>query len=306
MIMFHIVDMAAPGRWLGLKRMIVDASGNKMARTAEILRSNYSHVDVVCLCEASACFLHDARKMLGEQYLVPVPEEMDTKKDQNSILFLHKRIFHDTQPRDITAEVCSFFPIDKPSPLTPGDLFVVHVETETVAWVLASFHGDTQGLSTIPVLTALSQLLAQPRYAQCQLIFGLDANAYVDGKGGACLDLDVMGHFLADHGWRSCFGGPPSKAMVTTCAARTFLQPQTNKGNIAATRATNGDTNPKDHILFLDADERAGVGCQLVGSPHRDNTGSGGFRAGVTFPSLSFPSDHALIGAVLQIKQPKE
>lgn len=89
---------------------------------------------------------------------------MDTEKDQNSILLLHKRIFGDTQvlsalrraphphpctprtlqPRDITAEVKACFPKDKPLPLSPGDLFAVHVEAANSAFVLASFHGDTQ------------------------------------------------------------------------------------------------------------------------------------------------------------------
>ena len=124
----------------------------------------------------------------------------------------------------------------------------------------------------------------------------MDANSYVEPKGGSRLGVDALGECLAQKGWRSTFGAPPSKAMVTTCAARTFLQPQTNKGNRAATRTTNGDTNPKDHILYV------GASAQLVGEPHRDNTGSGCFQAGVTFPSIAFPSDHALIGAVLKLK----
>jgi len=297
MILFRIVDEAAPGRWLQLKKMVVDASGNKIQRTTQILATHYSHVDVMCICEASANFLEDARNSFGKDYVIPVPMEMDPEKDQNSFLLLHKRIFGDAQPRDITEEVKACFPKDKPLPLSVGDLFAVHLEAAGSAFVLASFHGDTQGLSTIPVLTALSILLASPPYAGCQLIFGMDANAYADAKGGSRLGIDVLGECLAHKGWRSSFGAPPNKAMVTTCAARTFLQPQTNKGNSAATRCTNGDTNPKDHILYVDAS------AQLVGQPHRDNTGSGRFQTGVTFPSLAFPSDHALIGAVLKLKE---
>ena len=109
---------------------------------------------------------------------------------------------------------------------------------------------------------------------------------------------------LADHGWQSCFGTTPDTAKVTTCTARTFLQPQMNKVNLAAERTTNGDVNPKDHILFLNPDVHT-RGCRLVCEAGRDNTGSGDFKSDVTFPTLMFPSDHAIICAVLEL-EPKQ
>ena len=111
------------------------------------------------------------------------------------------------------------------------------------------------------MLTALSSLLEQ-RYPHCQLVVGMDANAYLDGKNGARLDVQDLGKWLADQGWQSCFGTTPSTAKITTCAARTFLQPQMNKANMAATRTTDGDVNPKDHILFLNPDVHT-RGCRL-------------------------------------------
>ena len=152
----------------------------------------------------------------------------------------------------------------------------------------------------MPMLTALSSLVKK-QYSHCQLIVGMDANAYIDGKDGMRLALQEMGNWLIDQNWQSCFGTPPHKTKVTTCTARTFLQPQMNKANLAASRATNGDVNPKDHILFLNPDVHT-RGCRLVGEARRDNTGSGRFKAGVTFPSLMFPSDHALVSAVLELQ----
>lgn len=188
----------------------------------------------------------------------------------------------------------------KKTAIATGDLFVLHAETAMGPFVLATFHGDTQGLSTIDMLTALYKILEE-RYSHCQLVVGMDANCYFDAKNGARLGVQDMGKWLADHGWQSCFGTTPDTAKVTTCTARTFLQPQMNKVNLAAERATNGDVNPKDHILFLNPDVHT-RGCRLVGEAGRDNTGSGDFKSDVTFPTLMFPSDHAIICAVLELE----
>jgi hypothetical protein len=47
--------------------------------------------------------------------------------------------------------------------------------------VLASFHGDTDGLATLPVLEAVhAVVLAHPDHV---LVFGLDANVYLKPNG---------------------------------------------------------------------------------------------------------------------------
>merc|ERR1712080_453676 len=99
------------------------------------------------------------------------------------------------------------------------------------------------------------------------------------------------------HGLRSCFGGPIDAKMNTTCSARTFLQPQMNKANAAATRTSGGDVNPKDHIIYRAVNVSAGPTTQLIGSPSRDNTGTRCFMPDKTFPTLNFPSDHAIVSA---------
>ena len=82
--------------------------------------------------------------------------------------------------------------------------------------------------------------------------------------------------------------------MHTTFNARTYLQPQLNKAVRFAERATSPatDKHPKDHILF-----RLGTfECRIV---TRDNTGEGEFVDDAPFPTLTFPSDHALVCAEL-------
>jgi len=314
MIMFRIVHEAMPeGKWFELKRQIVEARSNKIARTIEILSSkHYSQVDVICVCEASTAFKNAAEEVLEKDFLIPTPELMDKARDQNSMMLLRKSIFDIKKLKDITGEVMPFLPAESTTPssskkkksaIATGDLFVLHAETAMGPFVLATFHGDTQGLSSIGMLTALYKILEE-RYSHCQLVVGMDANCYFDAKNGARLGVQDFGKWLADHGWQSCFGTTPDTAKVTTCTARTFLQPQMNKVNLASKRATNGDVNPKDHILFLNPDVHT-RGCRLVCEAGRDNTGSGDFKSDVTFPTLMFPSDHAIICAVLEL-EPKQ
>jgi|TARA_B110000977_G_scaffold131783_1_gene167856 hypothetical protein len=97
----------------------------------------------------------------------------------------------------------------------------------------------------------------------------------------------------------------------TTYNARTYLQPQLNKAVRMSERACSPftDKNPKDHILFqisshlndLDGCEvqRAGFSTEIVS---RDNTGTGTFAPHAPFPTLKFPSDHAIVSAELQLE----
>lgn len=53
-----------------------------------------------------------------------------------------------------------------------------------------------------------------------------------------------------------------------------------------------GDKNPKDFILFFDADF-------LVLNTIKDNTGSKQYIEGMVFPTLKFPSDHGITSTIL-------
>ena len=92
-------------------------------------------------------------------------------------------------------------------------------------------------------------------------------------------------------GYTSCWGDEPPPTNYTTFNARTFLQPQLQKAARAAEKATKGDRNPKDFILF--SREWAATAAS------RDNTGKREYTEGMVFPTLDFPSDHGIVAATL-------
>ena len=137
---------------------------------------------------------------------------------------------------------------DSSVPVAPGDLLLLSVDdVQGRSYLLASFHGDTNGLATLPVLAAvhaLAQLLPGHR-----LVFGLDANTYE--KGGKKLQGVVeFGQDFVSKGYSSCWGDAPDPTKHTTYNARTFLQPQLQKAAKSTEKASKGDKNPKDFILF--------------------------------------------------------
>ncbi len=99
----------------------------------------------------------------------------------------------------------------------------------------------------------------------------------------------------------SCWGDAPSlNAHWTTRNARTYLQPQLQKAVGIADVAKKGETNLKDWILFRSN--------QLESSEEqRDNTGLREFREDMVFPTLNFPSDHAIVSCLcIRVDQIKE
>ena len=256
------------------------------------------------ICEASSSFVQEVENSkIGEKFMVPKPTKINIKKDQNSLVLLDKKTFGSAfdKPRDITSEVIEAS--GAKVPVADGDLLLLHLHNKQgeASYVVGSFHGDTHGLATIPVLEAIMKSM-ESKYKDCQFVFGLDANCYSTNTDHT-LYVKALGDYLKKHDLRSCFGQPIKADMVTTCMARTFLQPQMNKANTAATRMTGGDVNPKDHIIYRDGQKdrlkRSFLGNYLVGSAHRDNTGGRAFDSGITFPTLGFPSDHAAVYAEL-------
>jgi hypothetical protein len=208
-------------------------------------------------------------------------------------------------------------------------------------FVVASFHGDTDGRMTIPVVDALDKLMILKdvdEAAECEggkpwlapppplLIVGLDANTYVDHVPGKRLGVREFSDHIARREMATCWGVCDPR-VHTTFNARTYLQPQLNKAVRMAERASSDmtDKNPKDHILFRDPalfdlnEDTAGYGtgedprkvlyvgqkrgpgfsCRFVS---RDNTGRGRFVSDAPFPTMSFPSDHAIVTAELEMK----
>lgn len=316
-ILVHLVNKLAPGKWHGVKREMVKAlNENKTRRTLDILASPaYRSCDVFFVQEAAAALVRDleSHEDLGERYHVLYPEKLDGKRDQNSLVLCSKKRFDVDDPSwrgETTAAATGFVAKDAPAGVAPGDLFCVRVverasfgKEDGGRYVLASFHGDTNGLATIPVVDAVDKHAtlpdpetpndATPR-APPRLVFGMDANAHATHEEGKKQGVSDFAAHLEKIGLVSCWGVQPDPRAHTTFNARTYLQPQLNKAVRFAERATSPSTDkhPKDHIVF-----RLGTfDCRIV---TRDNTGEGEFVDDTPFPTLTFPSDHALVCAEL-------
>merc|ERR1712146_129585 len=152
-------------------------------------------------------------------------------------------------------------------PVATGDIFFVKATDKTgQRYLLGSFHGDTNGLATIPVVRAVNAVAEQD--SSSRLIFGLDANTYEHAKPGKTQDVLEFADAYMALGLTSCWGDRPNPANHTTHNARTYLQPQLNKASAKGEILTKGDVNLKDYILFY----------QSTYNPwgtFKDNTGHG-------------------------------
>lgn len=218
--------------------------------------------------EVASVFVVNAEKSaIASSHSIHTPSAMDDERDQNSIILLKRGIF--TGEHEVTDAVVSEYaswPEGGQLPLEKGDLFVMSVTriADGTKFLLASFHGDTNGLATIPVLTAVHHyiLSAAPDH---KLLFGMDANTYArplpDQQG-----VITFAQFYGSLKLNSCYGPKPNPYNFTTFHARTFLQTQLNKAITLEEKDVKGDKNPKDFIVFFDSDFK-------VISTKKDNTG---------------------------------
>jgi len=171
------------------------------------------------------------------------------------------------------------------------DLLVVKSRFAGVDLALASFHGDTNGLLTAPMLKQVMKHLPLER-----LVFGMDANTHERKSDGSAhvLDFETVYQSL---GLSACWGKVDPQ-MYTTFNARTYLQPQLNKAAKSTELAEKGDRNPKDFVLFTNHFTSAQV--------WRDNTGKGEYDNDIVFPTLDFPSDHAALATDIYLTNPKQ
>lgn len=285
----HILNTVLPGAWGGIKASLCDAlSRRKTDRTLEIMAGGYADCDVMFIQEAAAVFVEQASSVLGTDFHVLAPAKLDAKRDQNSLILARKSSFDAASATELTAAALQLLPED--APVAAGDLFVVSLtSTAGQPFVLASFHGDTNGLATIPVLEAVVGAAA----GQGSLLFGLDANAHFKGKEGKKLGVAELRAFAAAQGLESCFGGETA-LKHTTFNARTYLQPQLNKAVKMQERETSPltDRHPKDFILFRKMDFSP-AGFEI------DNSGAHSYDEAAPIPTLTFPSDHAVLSTTV-------
>lgn len=269
---------------------------------------------------------------LGDRYFVAKSESRDPKRDQNSVLLLRRSVrtplpvpailhccsrpccahgdpllvltfcaspracfqfFSEESLKDHTAEAMASF-AGKSVPVALGDLIVMSVsDMMQRKYLLASFHGDTNGLATVPVLEAVHALaLTMPDHV---LVFGLDANTYTISNNPKLQGVDEFAASFRSKGYSSCWGDMPNSRSPTTFNARTYLQPQLQKAARADEKESKGDKNPKDFILFPKAHFE-------VLAATKDNTGERRYIEDMVFPTLKFPSDHGVVSSKLKIK----
>mmetsp|Transcript_18646 Transcript_18646/g.58287 ORF Transcript_18646/g.58287 Transcript_18646/m.58287 type:complete len:571 (-) Transcript_18646:45-1757(-) len=297
-ILVHMMNAVAPKTWQPLRAELCAALNSKKdARTAKILETVYGDADVVFLQETAASFGAAAKAgPLGASYHVVSPASLDPKRDQNSLVLLSRARFPDAaRVSELSDDVLAAL---GKAPVAAGDLLaIVAFDASNRPYVFASFHGDTNGLATLPVTDALLAHLAAHGLGDHKLVFGLDANTYAVPRDGYQAAAPYQAH-IVEKGLASQYGDAPDIDVkrFSTFNARTYLQPQLNKAVAFADRYTdiNVDRNPKDFVLFTKRD------FQLV-STNRDNTGGKKYVDDMMFPTLKFPSDHAVTSATLRL-----
>ena len=255
--------------WQGLRNdMCNKLNRHKVDRSIEILTNTYWNNDVMFLQEVASVFVtHAEKSALVSSHSIHVPASMDDDRDQNSIILLKRGIF--TVEKEVTEAVVSEYatwPRGGKLPLEGGDLFVISVTriSDGTKFLLASFHGDTNGLATVPVVKAVQHYLISV-VPDHKLLFGMDANTYAspskDQQG-----VVAFSEFYRNIKLNSCYGPTPNPLNFTTFHARTFLQTQLNKAITLEEKDIKGDKNPKDFIIFFNSDFK-------VLSTNKDNTG---------------------------------
>uniref|UniRef100_A0A7S4K8E8 Endonuclease/exonuclease/phosphatase domain-containing protein n=1 Tax=Guillardia theta TaxID=55529 RepID=A0A7S4K8E8_GUITH len=289
-IIIHMLDCVAPQKWQTLRKSLSDALyKGKDRQIIEILSRTYKDAAFVFLQEVAASFVKKVEAgSLCDDFIVFKPAKMDGKRDQNSIIMVKKDLFDLTSARDVTNEILAAV---EDWQCSDGDLVAYTIQSKDLCkYLLVSFHGDTNGLATLPVVRAV-HAVASSTYSDHALVFGLDANTYREHSA----TYQGVSHFydvIASMGMASCWGTPPNPVNPTTCNARTYLQPQLNKAIGQKDKIAKADKNLKDWIVFYQS--------QLKAEPAtKDNTGCGKYVEEMVFPTLDFPSDHAVVASKL-------
>lgn len=299
-ILVHMMNtVSSPNVWQPLKKTMVESlNKKKVPHTLEILNEMYGNSDIITLQEVSSSFIDQARfGPLGSKYWIVAPADMDDVRDQNSVIMLNKKTFPQGVVSEITPRVVASFPPGVDVPVAQGDINAITTfDAEGTPFVIASFHGDTNGLATIPVNDALVKTMEEnPDLSNHKLIFGLDANTYENADPGKQQPVLEWGKSYVSHGQTSCWGDVPQASNYTTFNARTYLQPQLNKACKSTEKREHGDVNPKDFIVFKKRDFD-------VVRTWKDNTGKRSYVEDMAFPTLNFPSDHGILATILERK----
>mmetsp|Transcript_52082 Transcript_52082/g.106205 ORF Transcript_52082/g.106205 Transcript_52082/m.106205 type:complete len:568 (+) Transcript_52082:625-2328(+) len=289
-ILIHMLDVVAAASWQHLRRTICEALyKDKDQQIVSILTRTYPNAAVVFLQEVAASFVEKLKtRDIHKKYMTLLPSQMDGRRDQNSIILASRSVFVEETAVDVTDEILKVCE----HPTAPGDLVASVIQgRDRRRYMLVSFHGETNGLATRPVVAAVDEI-HKKSYGDSILIFGLDANTYREHSAKTFQGVENFHQFITERGIGSCWGSEPDPLNPTTCNARTYLQPQLNKAVGQQERIRKADKNLKDWIMFYISQTSAKDSC-------KDNTGSRSYIEEMVFPTLDFPSDHAVVSAAL-------
>ena len=287
-ILVHMLRTLSPdGKWLELKRQIVRALlEQKEAKTIAVLTGPYARTSLLFLQEVRTASATKSLPAALPEYVVAAPAK-PSRADQNSVICLSRAAFDAASVADVTTDALALLPAEGTQP-ADGDLLVITASDRNGrAYLLASFHGDTDGLATAPTLHAVHALsLTLPSH---RLVFGLDANTYAEAKP---LKQASAESFVADVRAKNLATTSGDTRQLTTYNARTYLQPQLQKACGAAQMKERGDCNPKDYILYSPA-------AHSVVEFGADNTAKRAYDDELVLPTLEWPSDHGLVYSTL-------
>ena len=228
-IFLYVVNSVCPSRWetirRALSRVLINGKDNRICC---ILAQSYKDAEAIFLQEASSALVRELRRQpeLSKKYFLLLPETFDGKRDQNSIILVDRRRFIAASSVEVTQLVAEHV---GGKFLEPGDLLAVSIEdVHGARWLLVSFHGDSNGLSTQPALSGCHRA-HQAAFSDHRFLAGIDANTRSHGHDRLHRGVADLRRQLAEHGMVSVWDGVDDPFVKTTCSTRTSLQTQLQK-----------------------------------------------------------------------------
>ena len=190
----------------------------------------------------------EALPAIASVFHLMTPEQMDGKRDQNSVLLLNKQRWDVAEAVELTDSIVAQLDGSIKNAVAPGDLFALRCKENVSgdAYLLVSFHGDTNGQSSIPVMQAVHSIASSE---SLKLIVGIDANTYQPGSKVRSPKLAVGCSHSSLHtnhlpcSCRNCCRRRSSPRSVTRPAwPSAGGRPQKSSARLAAPHTTPGRT----------------------------------------------------------------
>lgn len=188
--------------WQPLRNTLCNKLNRKKAQLSiDILEKEYQDSNVMFLQEVGSAFINVFKRskraesfaaanalaasasikltqQLRKSYDMYIPIDRDGDRDQNSVILLRKGQFSNAQEvtEKIVATLTEMAAVKgEKVPISKGDLISITAVNKKTneKYLLCSFHGDTNGLATIPVLAAVRKY-AMSFLSNHILLFGMD------------------------------------------------------------------------------------------------------------------------------------